>query len=240
MYTYHSTVRYSECGSDALLTIPAMINYLQDCSTFHTESIGHGFDYCAERGIAWFIAAWQIRIFRLPRFTERIRVSTWCHNMKVTLASRNFLMETEDGNPLVWADSLWFTFDIVHGRPVRIPSYEMVYLTDDEPLDLPPTQRKLTLAGKSEQLPSITVEERHLDMNRHVNNGQYVAMANDLIGARTNGFRPDRILVSYKRAAQLGDMIVPRFCTEKRGYAVDLTDTDGTSFAVVRMERAAT
>lgn len=237
MYTYQSVVRYSECGPDAQLTIPAMINYLQDCSTFHTQSLGHGFDYASEHGFAWFIAAWQIRLFRMPRFTERIRVSTWCHEMKATLASRNFLMETEDGEPLVWADSLWFTFDIVRGRPVRIPAQEMVYLTNDTPLDLPPTQRKLTLAGDAKTLGPIVVEEHHLDMNRHVNNGQYVAMADGIIRACDQAFRPDRILVSYKRAAQLGDVVVPRLYMEERGYAVDLAHEDGSSFAIVRMER---
>lgn len=238
MYTYQSSVRYSECGPDAKLTIPAMINYLQDCSTFHTQSLGHGFDYAAEHGFAWFIAAWQIRVFRMPRFTERIRVSTWCHEMKTTLASRNFLMETDDGEPLVWADSLWFTFDIRRGRPVRIPEQEKLYLTSDKPLDLPPTQRKLALAGDATALSPIVVEEHHLDMNRHVNNGQYVAMADGIIRARDQDFVASRILVSYKRAAQLGDVMVPRFYVEQKGYAVDLADEDGASYAIVRMERA--
>lgn len=238
MYTYQSTVRYSECGADALLTVPAMVNYLQDCSTFHTQSIGHGFDYCFEHGIAWFIAAWQIRILRMPRFTERIRVSTWCHQMKSTLASRNFLMQSESGEELVLADSLWFTFDIQRGRPVRIPPYEMVYLTDDEPLDLPPTQRKLVLSGEPKTCEPLVVAKHHLDMNRHVNNGQYVAMADAVVGSHDDGFKPNRVLVSYKLAAKQGDVIVPRLYVEEHGYAVDLASEEGVSYAIVRMEKS--
>lgn len=237
MYSFESNVRFSECGSTLRLTIPALINYLQDCSTFHTESIGHGISWGNEHGFAWFIAAWQIQIDRLPRFTERIRVSTWSYAGKPTLANRNFVIDSGDGETLVRADSLWFPFDIVKRRPMRIPTSEHVYLDDTSPLDLPPTQRKLKLAGEGIAKEPITVMEQHLDSNRHVNNGQYIAMADNIVRGVEEDFDIRRLLVQYKNAAQLGDVIVPELYVEDTGYAVNLADADGESYAIVRMER---
>ena len=45
MYSYEARIRYSECGSDRRLTIPALINLFQNCSSFHSEDIGVGIDY---------------------------------------------------------------------------------------------------------------------------------------------------------------------------------------------------
>ena len=53
MYSFSSTVRYSECDEHAQLGIVALINYLQDCSTFHTESLGLGISHMAEHHFAW-------------------------------------------------------------------------------------------------------------------------------------------------------------------------------------------
>lgn len=237
MYAFSSTVRFSECGPNRLLTIPALINYLQDCSTFHTESIGRGIDYCNGKGFAWFIAAWQIEILRLPRFTEDIRVSTWCYVDHPTLANRNFLMETAQGEPLVQADSLWFPFSHEQRRPIRIPASELDYLSDERRLNMPPTQRKLKLTGMGEPKETIAVTMHHLDTNRHVNNGQYIAMADTIVRAQEETFELRRLCVQYKKAAQLGDTIVPSLYAEDNGYAVDLADERGTSFAIVRMER---
>lgn len=237
MYSFESNVRFSECGSTTHLTIPALINYLQDCSTFHTESIGHGISWGKDHGFAWFIAAWQIQIDRLPRFTEHIRVSTWSYAHRPTLANRNFIIESGDGETLVRADSLWFPFDIVKRRPMRIPQSEHVYLEDTTPLDLPPTQRKLKLVGEGVPKDPVTVTEQHLDSNRHVNNGQYIAMADNVVRGVEEDFDIGRLLVQYKSAARLGDVIVPELFVEDAGYAVNLGDGNGDSYAIVRMER---
>ena len=41
-YSFNSRVRYSETGEDGRLTLPGVLNYFQDCCTFHAESIGLG------------------------------------------------------------------------------------------------------------------------------------------------------------------------------------------------------
>ena len=40
MYTFESRVRFSEADHTELLTLPGLVNYFQDCSTFQSEDIG--------------------------------------------------------------------------------------------------------------------------------------------------------------------------------------------------------
>ena len=51
-YSFTSRIRYSEIGEDGNLTLPGLINYFQDCSTFQSEAIGEGVAELKTRGCA--------------------------------------------------------------------------------------------------------------------------------------------------------------------------------------------
>ena len=236
MYSFTSRVRYSECDERLHLTIPAFLNYLQDCSMFHCEHIGHGFAYCAEHHFAWFVIAWQIEVARLPAHTEEIRISTWCYEMTPTVAKRFFTIEDASGATIVRADSLVVAFDTNLGRVARIPDAERVFVSDEKP-DFPPTKRKIKLNGTGEKLFEMPVTERLIDTNGHVNNVQYVAIAEDAIRMRDKDFELGRMYVQYRTAAHLGDTMHVWLYAEDGDYSVSIADKDGNSYAVVRMER---
>lgn len=233
MYSFSSTVRYSECDEHAQLGIVALINYLQDCSTFHTESLGLGISHMAEHHFAWLLAAWQIEIDALPRFCDPITVSTWCYDMKRTYALRNFQISAPDGTPYVRADSMWFTFDTADERPIRIPESEAPYLSDEPRLDMPPTKRKLSVEGPYREALPLQVSEQHLDTNRHVNNAQYVLMA---LQALEQDVVLHRICVQYRQQAHLGDTIYPRIYENDSGLSVTLCDEQGEPYAIIELE----
>ena len=242
MYSFDSRVRYSECDEHGRLSLLSLINYMQDCTTFHSESIDRGVDYMRSRHQAWLIAAWQIEIRSLPHFCDDICVDTWCHSMGRTLATRNFVIRDASDNQLIRADSLWFIFDFDRERPVRIGEDQYVYLSDEPPLDMPATQRRLKVEGPAVEAPPIEVGELHLDTNRHVNNAQYLGMATNAIAsvvgqdAASHVEDIERICIQYKRQAVLGDTIVPRVHANEHVCTVDLADPSGDSFCIVRME----
>ncbi len=76
MYTYKSRVRYSEIGVNGNLTLESLVDYFQDCSTFHSEDIGLGIEYLQERHMVWLMSSWQIVIERYPRLCENIIIGT--------------------------------------------------------------------------------------------------------------------------------------------------------------------
>lgn len=250
MFSFTSKVRYSEVDAHLRLTIPALVDYLQDCSTFHGEAVGRGFDHIARTQRAWLLAGWEIVIDRMPCFGEEIRVSTWATGFKGLLASRNFTVcaagNAGCGQPLVRADSRWFMFDAVAGKPIRIPEEESgPYLPDvehDAPLDLPRFPRHIRADGSGEAAAPVTVTTAHIDTNHHVNNAQYVSMA---LGALSEGAAREagagglggirRLDVHYSRAAKLGDVICPHLHEVEGGHAVTLDAEDGKPYAIVRV-----
>ena len=97
MYSFNSKIRYSECDSDGRLTLPSLLNYFQDCSTFQSEELGVGVGYLKAHHQVWVLSAWQIEVERYPRLCEEVEIGTFPHEFKAFLGSRNFFMRTKDG-----------------------------------------------------------------------------------------------------------------------------------------------
>ena len=124
-YTFDSKVRFSEVDHTGRITLPGIINYFQDCSTFQSESIGLGVDYFAEHNRAWILTYWQVVIEEYPRLAQEINIATWATEFKSMLGNRNFCMTDAEGKKLAYANSVWAYMDMKKGRPVR-PSAEAV------------------------------------------------------------------------------------------------------------------
>jgi acyl-ACP thioesterase len=240
MYSFESRVRYSETDETGVLSLLGMINYLQDCSTFQCEYLGVGMGHLRGEHLSWFISNWAIEILEMPRFGERIVISTWSYDIAKLYGWRNFTISSPDGREFVRADSLWFMFDSETGHPVKVPPEEGApFLTQAEPrLASPQLQRKLRVEGPGRACAPIMVNEQHLDTNHHVNNAQYVEMAVAAVASLDEAFRVGRLDVQYKNAAVLGDTIVPRLHEIPDGYGVDLADAAGTTYAIVKMTHA--
>ena len=48
MYQFKSRIRYSETDETGRLSVPGIINYMQDCSTFQSEDGRMGISYLKE------------------------------------------------------------------------------------------------------------------------------------------------------------------------------------------------
>jgi acyl-ACP thioesterase len=112
MFTKESTVRLSEVGSDGYLTLPGVINYFQDCSELHSESVGVGVE--VDNDYAWVLNSWQIQIKSYPKMNDKITVGTLPHRIKGIQGDRNFLMMDENDNVIINANSIWSYFDFIN------------------------------------------------------------------------------------------------------------------------------
>lgn len=229
MYTFDSRVRYSETDESGKLGITGIMNYLQDCSTFQSEDLGLGIDYLKSRNRAWWLNAWQIEVDRYPRLGEEIVVGTWAYGFKGIYGLRDFSITDRSGNDLVRADSRWFFYDTKNGCPVRVTEDDIRgYCPEDRKLSMSGTTGKIKLPEYMEEKPSVRVERHHLDTNFHVNNAQYVELAREYL---PENFTIRRLRAEYKKAAVLGDEMVPAVAACGGDFIISLRDGEKNSFA---------
>ncbi|MCX4338263.1 MAG: thioesterase [Lachnospiraceae bacterium] len=239
MYTFDSRIRYSEVGEDGRLSLQSLLDYFQDCSTFHSEDIGLGLEYMDQIGQVWLLSAWQICIGRYPKYGERVVIGTLPYEFRGFIGFRNFLMQTKEGEALAWANSIWTLMDREKMRPVK-PNEDMLagYVPEEKyPMDYAP--RKIEVPAEGRKMEAFTVKPHHLDTNHHVNNGQYVRMALDCIPREC---AIGQLRVEYKSQAVLGDEIHPVVAVGDSGkrYTVCLNQTDGTPYSVVEFQLSQT
>ena len=234
MYTFDSRVRYSEVGVDGNLTIESLLDYFQDCSTFHSEDIGLGVDYFNELHMVWMLSSWQICVNRYPHLCERIVIGTAPYEFRGFIGCRNFEMKTKEGEVLAYANSIWTLMDVQKMVPAK-PNERMLdgYVLDERyPMEYAP--RKIAMPDGGKGMESFTVKQHHLDTNNHVNNGQYVRMAMDCI---PKNFCIRQLRVEYKSQAKLGDVVCPVVAAGEDGklYTVSLNKEDGKPYSIVEM-----
>lgn len=241
MYKFSSRIRYSEVDSKGILSLESLLDYFQDCSTFHSEDVGVGLGYLKERHLAWVLSAWQIVVDRYPRLCEEVRIGTAPYDFKGFFGYRNFLMETEDGERLACANTLWTLMDMEKMCPARLTKEltEAYRIEDRLPMDYAPRKIALPAEGGTEKEP-LEVGRRHLDTNNHVNNGQYIRMAREYLPTEYVGESLNLFLrqmrAEYKKQAYLGDKIYPVVYENGEIAAVSLNDREGQPYCIVEFE----
>ena len=234
MYRLDSRIRYSETDEDGFLTMTGIINYFQDCSTFHSEDCGVGVEFLKEEHRAWMLSSWRILAERYPRLGERVQVVTWPYAFKGIYGYRNFAILDMEDNYLVKANSIWFLCDTGTLLPVRVREEDTApYGAEEPPLDMGEVSRKIPVPQEFVQGDPIIVNRYHIDTNHHVNNAQYVEMARQAAG---ESGKIQELRAEYKKAAVLGDTIIPRVSEIEKGKVLSLCSTEGKPYAVVWMQ----
>ena len=233
-YSFNSRVRYSETGENGKLTLPGVLNYFQDCCTFESEQTGVGMEVLKEQKRAWVLSAWQVIVKRYPKLGENIKVTTIPYGFRGFIGMRNFILETMDGEKLAWANSYWSFINTETGLPEKLTPADTDPYDLGEKMEMDYAPRKIKLPDDMISQESFTVQKHHLDTNHHVNNCQYICMAEDFL---PEDFKVYQMRAEYKMQAKLGDIICPKAKAETGKVIVSLDDTDGKAYAIIEFQQ---
>ena len=229
MYTFESRVRYTELNHRTeTLDFSSIINYFQDCSTFQSEDLNIGISYLQEHNRIWLMHSWQLIINRPVRLGENITIGTWAHGFKGFYGYRNFLMSDEKDEVTAYANSIWVYYDSSTGKPARV--IDNAGYTVEPPYPMDYAERKIELPDNFTVYPEFSVIKSNIDSYNHVNNGQYIKMAEEFL---PEDLAASEMRVEYKRQAVLGDVIIPKVAINDGSYLVVLSDTGQKPYAVV-------
>lgn len=232
MYSFDSRIRYSEVDQKCLLSLDKLIDYFQDCSTFHSDSVGYGVKATAAEQRCWMILNWYIEIERMPELGEAVTTVTWPYSFKSCRGGRSFGMKDKEGNWLAKADSHWVYIDVEKGGFATVPEEMGDRYGIEEILSVAVDTKKLRVPSDCQACEAIRVQKEHLDTNHHVNNGQYVRMA---LSQLAEDIDIAGVKVEYRKQAMLGDVIIPKVRVEKGTHLVALCDEDGKPYAMIEI-----
>ncbi len=232
MYTFESRIRYSETDSEGKLTMASLINYFQDCSTFHSEDLNLGVEYLKKEHLVWVLSSWQIVVNRYPALGENVIIGTQPYEVKGFLGYRNFALMDKEGGTLAVANSLWSLLDTDTGKPASVTQAMMEGYELGEKLEMDYTPRKIALPPDGTEGEPVVVRKHHLDTNHHVNNQQFIHIAMDYL--------PENLVVGqvraeYKKQAFLDNVLIPYISGRDNVYTIALRDEEAKPYAVVEV-----
>ena len=233
-YSFDSGIRFSETKEDEKLSYTAIINYFQDCSNFQSKELGLGADALAKKGRAWVLLGWQVEINRRPKIGEKVKIATWPYGFKGFYGSRNYTMETAAGELLAYANSIWAYLDVVSQVPTKIDDEELNGYKLEDKLDMQYAPRKVNIPEVYEEQEAFTVKQTNLDVYHHVNNAQYIAMAEDYLPQE---IEVGQMRIEYRKQATLGKTIVPCVSKAEDKVTIVLCDEAKEPYAVVEFTK---
>ena len=234
MYSYDSRIRYSEVDETGNLKIEALLDYFQDCSTFHSEDLGLGVSYLKEQHMVWMISSWQIIVERYPQFGDTVTVGTAPYFFKGFLGYRNFLMTDTQGKRLAYANTIWSLINTDNAKPTKLTEKMAEKYVLEPKLEMDYAPRKIEIPEESRKGEPIQIRPNHLDTNHHVNNGQYVRIAMDSL---SKDFRIRQLRAEYKKQVYLNDVLVPYIsCTQDGKYIVALKNEKEDACCIVELQ----
>ena len=233
MYDYDIRVGYSRVDEKKRLTIPGLIDIFQDCSTFQSEDLGLGLDYCRSNGLFWVVNSWQVEIDRLPELCDNVTVFTYPTGFQGFIGKRCFGLKSGD-DIIVRCYSVWALLNTETFKPSKMTEEMTERYVTEEALPMGPIVRKIRVPEGGSIEKSLTIEPTHLDANHHVNNGKYVAIAAAYL---PEGLEIKKFRAEYRAQAFLGDVIHPRVVEiEDGGYIVSLENGDGAPYAIMEFK----
>jgi len=231
VYEYKTEIRYSEIDANGHLSPVALLDLFQNCSTFHSESLGLGVDYLKKRHRAWVLSSWQVVMNKMPYFAEKVTVKTWSYGIKYTLGFRNFVLENESGEVLCYANSLWAYVDTNTLAPVKCPAEEADKYGAEPAYPMKASARKIVVPDVLIKEPDFDVKYYFIDTNKHMNNSKYVLAAMEYL---PDDFNISEIRVEYKKSATLHDTIHPYTQNIDNTFYVVMKDDDSNIYATVQ------
>lgn len=230
MYIFKSRVRYSELNHQrGTLDFESIINYFQDCTTFQSEDLNLGQSYLQTKNRVWLLNSWQLQIIHVAYLGDYITIGTWPYDFKGFYGYRNFIIQDDSEKILAVANSIWVCIDTNTNRPIKAPSdHEGYELEPPYPMEY--AERKINIPEVYTTYSSFAVIRSNIDSYNHVNNGQYIKMAEEYL---PNTLIAVGMRVEYRMQAVLGDIIEPRVSFQDNRFTVVLSDITDKPYAVI-------
>lgn len=232
MFEYNTVVGYSKLDKNKQVPLYEIMNYMQDCTTFHSEALDRGLEYMESVGKAWVLKAYQINKVNPLKLGQKITVGTSPTDFKGTLGERQFYIKDENGNFLVKANSLWVLIDLSLRRPIRITEEDQKAYTLETVFDDVNVERKMNLSPEKEEKEAFKVYGTYIDSNGHMNNADYLRVAEELL---PSDFQWSSARIIYNKEAMEGEVMIPFMHQESEGIGISFENDKGEILTKIKI-----
>lgn len=237
--TFDYRVRFDEAGPEGVARSSMLLRYAQDCAWRHSEVLGFGREWYAERGLAWLVRAIRLEERRSVPTGATVAVTTAITGFRRIMARRRTTLADPAGTVAV-VETDWVMTDR-RGAPTRVPP-DFPALFAVTPPSFEPFRVAPVAPSSSASRLVVTVRRADLDPMGHANNGAYVDWIREAVpppgrGPGSMPGVPRTFLLEYVAPARPGASLTVESWPEATGVGCRLA-VDGVELLRATVEPA--
>lgn len=170
---------------------------MQELAAEHSGILGAGYSYMRSINLAFALTRTELRMTRYPKIGEKVVVRTWAAPIMKWMYPRHFLFESESGEQLGCASTIWVLLDLTERKMVAPAALNVAIATGDLPAPMRMPGKAL---APDESCPACDYLPGYseIDVNGHVNNTRYVSWMCDRLGTELlESKRVSTMIVNY-------------------------------------------
>lgn len=203
-------IRYSEMDYDLVLKPSALLQFLQDLASENAESLDFGYSYIIKNNLAWFLLKYRIEFTDYPRGVYNLHLKTEPRGCNKLFAYRDFQIMAQD-KLIGRASTTWALVDLETKSMANVSEV----LKDNEYM-VPYQKREDDLVYEKIRTPQNITKEKtfeirfdDLDVNRHVNNTNYIVWALETLDFDYRNSKKLKSLdIVFKKEVKYGEKIL--------------------------------
>lgn len=206
-FRWKLSVPYFACDNYGSMRISAMLDYLGETSSLHSDELGLGYKELKENKYGWVLNRWKFKITDYPKAKDDIIIETWTSKVNKFYANREFIIYNMAGEKIAMATTVWIFLNIDRKRPIRIPEeienkYKMVEEFNFQEF------YQFTDLKNDRDIVSFSTRRSDIDYNNHVNNVKYFDWINESIPNEIyNNYKLVEVEILYKQEILYGHEI---------------------------------
>ncbi len=216
MQTKNIELRTEHCAPNRELRLSALFRFIQEIAISDTENLGYPKQKTLDRGLLWVVGKQRIEIKRMPKYGERVELSTHPGAKTPFLFPRYYTMKQEE-ETLLSAGSVWTLIDCKTRQMINPAEKGIVIegenLEGDVSFQFP--MKSFPLLGRCHFVASW----RDCDLNGHLNNASYLDLAESMIpDAYLLSHTPCLVEIAYRKEIPLGSEVEVEYGNEGDEY----------------------
>lgn len=211
-------------GIGGKITINAMLNLLDDVAMQHAAITGDDVLARSQNAVNWIMTGWDIRIIRLPKNNEPMKIKSWVNSKISTFSSiREFLVQDTADNACVKAQAYISIFDFTKNRPVRFVDEDLARYKPEADTVIDDPVKKIATPTSYEAQKSVVIRRSDIDFNGHVHNSTYLTLAMEVLPeALYQEQNIQAVRINYKKPLLLDDEATLKLAASENGYIVGI------------------
>ena len=211
-----------------LLKNRAILEYLENIGSFHSDVAGYGAEYTGKTGIAWVVLGWKLKVLKRPQYGQELEIHTWAKLGSKVATFRDFEIYDNNQNLCAIATSKWTMVDIRKGKITKIDddvinAYEVETKNVFPELEL----EKLKIPSNFEYKTEYTIKRKDIDINGHMHNLYYLDLTYEALPEEIYEKRPfDNVNIQYKKEIKLGEKVICKYAKVENKYNVTIFSED--------------